>query len=84
MTGPRKIGHWRAGAAWAGGGDRWGDVYDSATGRVSGQVALATGDEVSAVVAEAADAGREWAAASLTRRTSVLFAFREVLIAAPR
>ena len=79
MSAPRTIGHWRAGAAWAGGGERFGDVYDPATGRVAAQVAFATGVEVSAVVGEAADAGREWAAASLTRRTSVMFAFREVL-----
>ncbi len=75
----RTIGHWRAGAPWAGGGERFGEVYDPATGRVGAQVALASGDEVGEIVAEAAVAGREWAAASLTRRTSALFAFREVL-----
>jgi malonate-semialdehyde dehydrogenase (acetylating)/methylmalonate-semialdehyde dehydrogenase len=79
MTGVRTIGHWRAGAPWPGGGERYGEVYDPATGRVSGRVALASGDEVSAVVADAVEAGRAWAAASLTRRTAVLFAFREVL-----
>ena len=77
MTG--RIGHWRGGAPWPGGGERFGDVYDPATGRVAAQVAFASGDEVSRVVDEAAVAGREWAAASLTRRTSVLFGFREVL-----
>ena len=79
MTGLRAIGHWRGGGPWPGGGERYADVHDPATGRVSGRVALASGEEVSVVVAEAAEAGREWAAVSLTRRTSVLFAFREVL-----
>ena len=74
------IGHWRAGARWPGAAERCGDIYDPATGRVSAQVALASGDEVSAVVAEAVEAGREWAATSLARRTTVLFAFREALV----
>ncbi|HEU4810798.1 MAG TPA: CoA-acylating methylmalonate-semialdehyde dehydrogenase [Nocardioides sp.] len=71
--------HWRAGSRWPGGGERYGDVHDPATGQVSARVAFASGAEVSEVVAEAVTAGREWAAASLARRTSVLFAFREVL-----
>ena len=79
MSGQVTIGHWRAGGRWAGGGDRYGDVHDPATGRVTGQVALASGEEVAAVVADAVGAGREWAATSLARRTAVLFAFREVL-----
>jgi len=76
---PRRIGHWRDGAAWPGGGERCGDVHDPATGRVQAQVAFASGAEVGAVVAEAVEAGREWAAASLARRTNVLFGFREAL-----
>ncbi len=78
-TGTPTIGHWRAGGPWPGAGERYGDVHDPATGRVTGQVALASGEEVSAVVADAVEAGRSWAATSLTRRTGVLFAFREVL-----
>ncbi|WP_269211792.1 CoA-acylating methylmalonate-semialdehyde dehydrogenase [Nocardioides sp. cx-169] len=71
--------HWRAGERWTGLGERLGDVYDPATGRVARQVALASADDVEAVVSAAVEAGREWAAASLSRRTAVLFAFREVL-----
>ncbi|MBU2073371.1 MAG: CoA-acylating methylmalonate-semialdehyde dehydrogenase, partial [Actinobacteria bacterium] len=37
-------------------------------------------EEVDAVVREARVAGRAWAEASLSRRTSVLFAFREALV----
>ena len=74
------IGHWRAGGPWAGSAERCGDVHDPATGRVAAQVAYASGEEVSAVVAEAVEAGREWAATSLARRTAVLFAFRESLV----
>ena len=64
------IAHWRAGQRWAGSGERFGDVYDPATGRVARQVAFASGADVDAIVADAVVAGREWAAASLSRRTS--------------
>jgi malonate-semialdehyde dehydrogenase (acetylating)/methylmalonate-semialdehyde dehydrogenase len=73
------ITHWRAGERWPGSGERFGDVYDPATGRVARQVAFASGADVDLVVADAVAAGREWAAASLSRRTAVLFAFREAL-----
>jgi malonate-semialdehyde dehydrogenase (acetylating)/methylmalonate-semialdehyde dehydrogenase len=71
--------HWRAGGRWAGSGERVGDVYDPATGGVARQVALASAGDVDSVVSAAVEAGREWAAASLSRRTAVLFAFRETL-----
>ena len=58
---------------------RFGDVHDPATGAVTGRVALASGDDVDAVVADAVEAGRAWGEMSLTRRTAVMFAFREVL-----
>ena len=73
------IPHWRSGERWPGSGDRYGDVHDPATGEVTGRVALASGEDVDAVVADAVDAGRAWGEMSLTRRTAVMFAFREVL-----
>ena len=71
--------HWHAGARWAGKAERHGDVHDPATGRVARRVVLASAADVDEVVAGAAVAGREWGAASVTRRTAVLFAFREAL-----
>ncbi|QZY28101.1 CoA-acylating methylmalonate-semialdehyde dehydrogenase [Nocardioides coralli] len=71
--------HWRAGEAWSGTGSRRGDVFDPATGRVVRQVAYAEQADVEAVVADAVTAGERWAAESLTRRTGVMFAFREAL-----
>ncbi len=73
------IPHWRGGARWDGSAERFGDVHDPATGEVTGRVALATGADVDAVVADAVEAGRAWGEMSLTRRTAVMFAFREVL-----
>ena len=71
--------HWRAGARWTGSAERAGDVHDPATGRLARQVAFASGIDVGAVVADAVVAGRAWGGQSLTRRTAVLFAFREAL-----
>ncbi|WP_295659483.1 CoA-acylating methylmalonate-semialdehyde dehydrogenase [uncultured Nocardioides sp.] len=71
--------HWRSGARWAGGAERTGDVHDPATGQIARQVAFASGADVDAVVADAVLAGRAWAEQSLSRRTAVLFAFREAL-----
>lgn len=72
--------HWRGGTRWPGAAARTGDVHDPATGRVAARVSFASAAEVDAVVREARAAGREWGEASLTRRTSVLFAFREALV----
>ena len=63
----------------AGGVARLADVYDPATGAVSRQVALADGDDVRGAVASAVRAFPGWRDASLSRRTSVLFTFRELL-----
>jgi malonate-semialdehyde dehydrogenase (acetylating)/methylmalonate-semialdehyde dehydrogenase len=54
-------------------------VYDPATGQVTGHVRLASSADVDALVADAAEGARVWGAATVTRRTAVLFAFREVL-----
>ncbi|MCI2238386.1 CoA-acylating methylmalonate-semialdehyde dehydrogenase [Paenibacillus sp. TRM 82003] len=71
--------HWIGGAATAGSGERFADVYDPATGRVSGNVALAAPEDVEAAVAAARAAFPAWRDTSLARRTTVLFKFRELL-----
>jgi len=58
---------------------RLGDVYDPATGEVTKQVALADGDDVRAAVASSLRAFPGWRDTSLSRRTSILFTFRELL-----
>ncbi|CAG7609839.1 CoA-acylating methylmalonate-semialdehyde dehydrogenase [Actinacidiphila bryophytorum] len=79
MTSPQHITHWIAGRPWAGTAERRGDVYDPATGQVSGQVDLAAADVVDQAVGAALDAFGQWRHASVAKRTSVLFAFRELL-----
>ncbi|MFD2091050.1 CoA-acylating methylmalonate-semialdehyde dehydrogenase [Blastococcus deserti] len=76
---PNSIPHWIDGARREGTSGRTGEVTDSATGEVIGEVALASTEEVDAAVAAATAAFRLWRDMSLTRRTAVLFRFRELL-----
>ncbi|WP_299950693.1 CoA-acylating methylmalonate-semialdehyde dehydrogenase [uncultured Modestobacter sp.] len=73
------IPHWIDGARREGASGRTADVTDPATGEVSGQVALASTEEVDAAVAAAAAAFPGWRDTSLTKRSAVLFKFRELL-----
>ena len=76
--------HWIGGKPWDGGAGRHGDIYDPATGQVSGQVDFATPAEVDLAVEAARDAFLDWRRVSLAKRSSVLFAFRELLRANTR
>ncbi|MEU3574610.1 CoA-acylating methylmalonate-semialdehyde dehydrogenase [Kitasatospora sp. NPDC036755] len=73
--------HWIGGkpVATAGAAPRRGDIFDPATGQVAGQVDFAEIAEVDQAVAAAAAAFTEWRTASIAKRTTVLFAFRELL-----
>jgi malonate-semialdehyde dehydrogenase (acetylating)/methylmalonate-semialdehyde dehydrogenase len=71
--------HWIGGKSWEGPVERWGDVYDPATGERVTRVAFATADVVDAAVAAAAEAAATWRTASLAARTRVLFAFRNLV-----
>nr|WP_257019265.1 CoA-acylating methylmalonate-semialdehyde dehydrogenase [Streptomyces sp. TLI_235] len=64
--------------ATAGAAPRRGDIFDPATGQVSGQVDFAEIAEVDQAVAAAASAFAEWRRSSVAKRTQVLFRFREL------
>jgi malonate-semialdehyde dehydrogenase (acetylating)/methylmalonate-semialdehyde dehydrogenase len=74
-----RISHWIDGKPWAGVAERTGDVFDPATGEVTGQVDLASPAEVDEAVTAAARAFQTWRNTSLAARSRVLFAFRELL-----
>jgi len=59
--------------------ERTGEIYDPATGELAGTVDFASVRIVDEAVAAARDAFAEWGRTSLTRRTQILFAFRELL-----
>ncbi|MFI7042797.1 CoA-acylating methylmalonate-semialdehyde dehydrogenase [Microbispora rosea] len=74
----KHVNHWIGGEIVEGAG-RTAEVFDPATGEVSGQVSLATAEEVDAAVEAAARAYPAWRDASLVKRAAVLFRFRELL-----
>lgn len=74
-----QIPHWIAGQRRDQNSSRMAQVRNPATGEVTGNVPLASGDDVGEAVRSARAAAREWRSASLARRTSVLFAMRQLL-----
>ena len=76
---PTQIPHWIDGARREGTSGRTSPVTDPATGELTGEVALASAEEVDAAVAAATTAFARWRDTSLTRRTAILFKFRELL-----
>jgi malonate-semialdehyde dehydrogenase (acetylating)/methylmalonate-semialdehyde dehydrogenase len=79
MTTPTRITHWIDGKPFGGTTERAGDVFDPATGQVTGRVDLADVATVDLAVAAAAGAAEAWGRSSLSTRTRVLFRFRELL-----
>ena len=73
------ITHWIDGKAWTGKAARTGEVYNPATGKLSGTVDFASTGDMDAAIAVAKRAGLEWAATSLSKRVTIMFAFREIL-----
>lgn len=74
-----RITHFIKGKSWDGKADRQGEVFNPATGEVSGLVDLASVAVVDEAVAAAKAGYDQWHTTSLARRTQVLFAFRELL-----
>ena len=71
--------HWINGKPWTGEAATRGDIYNPATGKVSGTVDYATAAEVDAAVAAALAALPGWRETSLVKRAGVMFAFRELV-----
>lgn len=73
------ITHWVDGAPFAGTSGNVADLTNPATGKVSGQVALASVDDAQLVIDAAAAAAGAWGKTSIARRTQIVFNFRELL-----
>jgi malonate-semialdehyde dehydrogenase (acetylating)/methylmalonate-semialdehyde dehydrogenase len=74
----KTIAHWINGG-YVPAGERTAQVTNPATGKVTAEVALATVEDGLAAVAAAKAAYPAWRDTSLTRRTQILFSFRELL-----
>ncbi|PKW28094.1 CoA-acylating methylmalonate-semialdehyde dehydrogenase [Phycicoccus duodecadis] len=80
MNTPSRITHLVAGKSWEGTAERTSPVFNPATGEQTGVLDLASADLVGEVVAGAKEAwSNEWGSISLTKRTQVLFKFRQLL-----
>ena len=75
----RRIGHWVDGHAVEAAGGRTGPVWDPATGVQQAEVSFASAAEVAKVVEVARGAFPAWRATPLSRRSAILFRFRELL-----
>ena len=67
MSEIKRITHHIGGAYWTAGADRTGDVYNPATGKVTGQVEFASVSVVDHAVDVATAAQAEWRNASLAK-----------------
>jgi malonate-semialdehyde dehydrogenase (acetylating)/methylmalonate-semialdehyde dehydrogenase len=79
MASIRQIGHFINGEAVAGKNNRFGDVFNPATGEVSARVSLASTDEVRSAIATAEAAYPAWAATPALKRARILFNFKHLL-----
>jgi len=75
----RDIQHFVNGAAYAGTGERFGDVFNPNTGEVQAKVKFATDGDLDAAVQVAAKAQIGWAATNPQRRARVMFEFKRLV-----
>jgi malonate-semialdehyde dehydrogenase (acetylating) / methylmalonate-semialdehyde dehydrogenase len=75
----RTIGNWIDGAPRPSSGDRYGAVYDSATGRQCARVAMSTEAEVAEAVAAAEKAFASWSRTPVLRRAQVMFRLKALI-----
>ena len=75
----KSISHWVNGSVMADKPDRTGEIFNPATGQVSANVAFADTATVDKIVNISEKAFEQWRNASLTKRTQILFSFRELV-----
>jgi malonate-semialdehyde dehydrogenase (acetylating)/methylmalonate-semialdehyde dehydrogenase len=75
----RTVNHWIGGKPTAGVSERYGPVWNPATGERQAQVVLASRADVDGAVRAAATAFVDWSQSSLAKRAKTLFAFRELV-----
>ncbi|MDQ3789204.1 MAG: CoA-acylating methylmalonate-semialdehyde dehydrogenase, partial [Actinomycetota bacterium] len=79
MNAPQLVPHYVDGARTAGTSGRTGPVFDPATGAEDKAVVLADSSDVDLAVASAVKAAAAWAESSLSQRTRILFAYRQLV-----
>ena len=77
----KRINHWIDGKSLESASGRHGDVYNPATGSVQAHVDFADAAEVDLAIASAKEAFLSWRTTGLSKRTQIMFAFREIVSA---
>ena len=75
----RKVPHWIDGQPYVSDSDRYGEVFDSATGEQCADVIMATEADVDAAIQSAHDAFPSWSKTPVLRRARVMFRFKELI-----
>ena len=75
----RTLEHWINGSSTAGTSTRTAPIWNPATGEQTRQVVLGSTQDVTDAVCSGLEAFQDWSQASLSRRSKVLFAFRELV-----
>ena len=75
----RTVNHFVNGNHWIGNSERFGEVYNPATGSIIAKVRLASTDDVNSVVDLALKAQLAWGATPPAKRATVMFEFRDKL-----
>jgi malonate-semialdehyde dehydrogenase (acetylating)/methylmalonate-semialdehyde dehydrogenase len=75
----RSIGNWIDGRRVDAESDRFGDVFDSATGEKCAEVVMSTENDVDAAIAAAKAAFPAWARTPVLRRARVMFRLKELI-----
>jgi malonate-semialdehyde dehydrogenase (acetylating)/methylmalonate-semialdehyde dehydrogenase len=75
----KTITHWIGGKPTAGSSGRTSPVWNPATGEQQAEVVLAGQEDIDAAVRSASAAFADWSQTSLSARTKILFAFRELV-----
>ncbi len=75
----KTIGHFVSNELWPGTTGRVSDIFNPATGAVTGKVTLASQEDVESIIDTAARALPGWAATPSAKRAAVMFDFRDLL-----
>ena len=76
----KKINHFINGQEYISKSDRFGDIFNPASGEKIGSVNFANKDDVALAIQNASDAQKKWAATPPLARSRVMFKFKELIL----
>ena len=76
----KKINHFINGKEYISKSDRFGDIFNPASGEKIGSVSFANKDDVALAIQNASDAQKKWAATPPLARSRVMFKFKELIL----